>query len=64
MAIKINNWTKEYCQNCPEFDCMVDTEREYKTDETIHNITISCKHARRCRIIKRYLEEKKDGLVH
>ena len=57
MAIKINNLTKEYCQNCPEFECMMEVEREYKTDMTIHNVTIECKHRRKCRTIKRYLDE-------
>lgn len=44
---------KDYCQECPDFDAKVNVK--YDENKTIHT-TVTCKHAKRCEGIKRYLE--------
>lgn len=66
---------KDYCQECPDFDTKVtikDEDGDAIVDEfgvvsrkkVIHT-TVTCKHAKRCEGIKRYLErmekERADG---
>ena len=53
---------KEYCQECPDFDAKVSVRYDEKPNDsrcTIIKIictTVTCKHAKRCEGIKRYLE--------
>ena len=53
---------KEYCQECPDFDAKVTVK--YDENKNIYT-TVTCKHAKRCEGIKRYLErmdkERADG---
>lgn len=52
---------KEYCQECPDFDAKVTVKYDENEDvkgKKSKNIytTVTCKHAKRCEGIKRYLE--------
>lgn len=53
---------KEYCQECPDFDAKVTVKNDdvyqygNETPIRICNTTVTCKHAKRCEGIKRYLE--------
>lgn len=53
---------KEYCQECPDFDAKVTVRYDEIPDERRCKITkvicttVTCKHAKRCEGIKRYLE--------
>lgn len=52
---------KDYCQECPDFDAKVTVKYDEienvkgKKSKIIYT-TVTCKHAKRCEGIKRYLE--------
>jgi len=61
---------KDYCHNCPKFECKVQDNREtfMKPDpfsfipkETIHtfgDVIITCAHNEMCEIIEKHLKEQ------
>lgn len=58
---------KEYCQECPDFDAKVTVKYDEIPDDRICKTTkiicttVTCKHAKRCEGIKRYLEKMEKG---
>lgn len=44
---------KDYCQECPDFDAKVTVKHDENNSICT---TVTCKHAKRCEGIKRYLE--------
>ena len=56
--IKLN--LHEYCQECPEYEPLVDKCEHRSCDGTVRvTTTVSCEHYERCGQIIRFLERQK-----
>ena len=52
----------DYCQNCPEFEATMETQ-SYKDfyGELVVYHNVKCRYDERCKHIKDYLDNQKDG---